>query len=106
MGDAGVPSVVKLAEAKEVLSTHNRESLTLEDRLRRQLLISSYTALHDIECDCQEGAVTLRGEVATFFLKQVAQELVRKVRGVERITNRIDVVAAKPHQNGRQEEDR
>ncbi len=61
MGDAGVPSVVKLAEAKEVLSTHNRESLTLEDRLRRQLLISSYTALHDIECDCQEGAVTLRG---------------------------------------------
>ncbi|HEY4313770.1 MAG TPA: BON domain-containing protein [Pirellulales bacterium] len=105
MADEGVPSVAKLAAATEVVSIHRRASLTLPHRLRRCFRASPYTVLHDIECDCQEGAVTLRGEAASFFLKQVAQELARKVQGVERITNRIDVVAAKPHRNGRQEGD-
>ena len=102
-----MPRLVKMADsidpllAQVVLSA----SSVLQDRVRRRLRASSYAVLHDIECDCQEGTVTLHGEVTTYFLKQVAQELVRKVRGVERITNRIDVVEAKELRHGRQRSD-
>lgn len=64
----------------------------VEDRLRGRLRASPYVGLHNVECDYHEGTVTLRGQVASYFLKQVAQELVRSVRGIEEIANQISVV--------------
>jgi osmotically-inducible protein OsmY len=35
--------------------------------------------------------LTLRGQVSSFYLKQVAQTVVRKLPGVEECVNRIEV---------------
>lgn len=39
----------------------------------------------------EEGVVVLHGRVDTFYHKQVAQELLRKVDGVERVVNLLEV---------------
>ena len=59
-----------------------------ENRLRR----SPYLALRDIGCADHEGAVTLRGRVPTYYLKQLAQEVVADVEGVHAVINRIEVL--------------
>lgn len=38
-----------------------------------------------------EGIVVLQGRVETFYHKQVAQELLRKLDGVERVVNLLEV---------------
>ena len=58
-------------------------------RLLRQ---SRYGALHHVNCEFHEGILTLRGQVASFYMKQVAQTTVRGVEGVEVINNRLEVV--------------
>jgi osmotically-inducible protein OsmY len=60
-----------------------------EDRLRR----SPYLALRVIGCADYEGAVTLRGCVPTYYLKQIAQEVVAGTKGVRAIINQIEVMA-------------
>jgi hypothetical protein len=39
-----------------------------------------------------EGVLTVRGRVPTFYLKQLLQTALKRVDGVERINNRVDVV--------------
>jgi osmotically-inducible protein OsmY len=46
-----------------------------------------------IECYDHEGVVTLRGRVPSYYLKQVAQELVGRVPGVEVVSNHLEVAA-------------
>ena len=38
-----------------------------------------------------EGVVVLQGRVDTFYHKQVAQEILRKLSGVERVVNLLEV---------------
>jgi hypothetical protein len=40
------------------------------------------------------GALTLEGSVASFYLKQVLQVMLRDVEHVERIENQVDVVSS------------
>jgi osmotically-inducible protein OsmY len=40
--------------------------------------------------------VFLRGRVNSYYLKQLAQETIRNVAGVEQIVNEIEVVFAAP----------
>ncbi|HYT89933.1 MAG TPA: BON domain-containing protein [Gemmataceae bacterium] len=60
-----------------------------EGRLRR----SSYLALRGVSCAWDAGVLTLRGRLPSYYLKQVAQASVAQVGGVERVENRIEVVA-------------
>jgi osmotically-inducible protein OsmY len=62
---------------------------TAEEQLRR----SSYLALHDISCLASDGVITLRGYLPSYYLKQVAQEIVSGVEGVRHVVNRIEVLA-------------
>ena len=48
----------------------------------------------EIVCDYHEGVLTLRGNVPSFYLKQVLQSILKDTPGVERIDNRVDVVSA------------
>jgi hypothetical protein len=48
----------------------------------------------EISCDFDEGVLTLRGSVPSFYLKQVLQSILKDVPGVARIDNRVDVVSA------------
>jgi osmotically-inducible protein OsmY len=54
---------------------------------------SSYAPLRRVRCEFDQGALVLRGRLATFFHKQLAQELVADVNGVERVINHIEVVS-------------
>ena len=44
-----------------------------------------------IHIEDHQGELVLRGSVPTYYLKQVLQEVVRDVGGVQRIDNRVDV---------------
>ena len=60
-----------------------------ESRLRS----NPYLALKNVSCEYQEGVLILRGCLPTYYLKQVAQEAVASVAGVQHILNQIEVVA-------------
>jgi len=51
-----------------------------------------YLALKNVACDCREGVLVLRGCLPSYYLKQVAQEVVARLEGVERIENQIEVL--------------
>ena len=68
-----------------------------KERLRK----SPYFALRKITLDHDGGVLTLRGRVASFHLKQLAQTLVSPIPGVGQVDNRIDVVAQPGSHAGR-----
>lgn len=53
---------------------------------------NSYLALKNVRCDYHEGVLTLRGCLPTYYLKQMAQSVVARIEGVQRIVNEIEVV--------------
>lgn len=53
---------------------------------------SSYAQLKRIHCDFEKGVLVLKGELPTYFLKQIAQSLATHAPGVRTISNRILVV--------------
>jgi osmotically-inducible protein OsmY len=54
---------------------------------------SGYHELGLVSCSFQKGVLTLRGQVSSFYLKQVAQELIRRLEGAEEVNNHLEVVA-------------
>lgn len=60
-----------------------------EGRLRG----NAYLALKNVSCDYREGILVLRGQVPTYYLKQVATAAVAGLPGVRHIVNQIDVAA-------------
>jgi len=44
------------------------------------------------QLEFQQGTIILSGRVPSFYLKQLLQEALRDIDGVERIDNRVDVV--------------
>jgi hypothetical protein len=59
----------------------------------RGLRSSRYSALKHVSCDYQGGVLVLRGCLPTYYLKQIAQEVVaQQVKGVGRLDNQIQVV--------------
>jgi osmotically-inducible protein OsmY len=65
-----------------------------QELAERCLRSNSYLALKNISCDYLNGVLILRGCVETYYLKQVAQEVVAGVEGLERIDNQIQVVTS------------
>jgi osmotically-inducible protein OsmY len=60
----------------------------------RALQNSPHLAVRRIWCGFHEGQLTLHGQVPTFYLLQIAQELVCRLPGVEEVENRIVVASA------------
>ena len=50
-----------------------------------------YLALREVTCQFCEGVLILRGRVPSFYLKQVAQTVVRNIEEVAPIDNRLEV---------------
>jgi osmotically-inducible protein OsmY len=49
-----------------------------------------------IWCDYRNGVLVLFGSVSTYYVKQMAQEVVAQVEGVTAIDNQVEVVPKKP----------
>ncbi|MCA9234382.1 MAG: BON domain-containing protein [Planctomycetales bacterium] len=63
----------------------------LVDRVHGLLSQSPHLSPRDLEVSADEGSVRLHGTVSSFFQKQMAQEMLRRVDGVERIVNMLQV---------------
>lgn len=48
--------------------------------------------LKRIHCTAHSGNLILRGQVSSYYLKQLAQEVLRSLNGVQRIVNNIEVI--------------
>ena len=64
---------------------HNR----VTDVLRNNPYLSGAT----VRLESHEGHVTLRGHVGSFFAKQMAQESLRRVDGIDAIDNKLEVAS-------------
>jgi osmotically-inducible protein OsmY len=63
------------------------------DNVKRRLDESSYGFQRRLDIAYDDGILTLRGRVPSFYLKQTAQALVAKVDGVRQVVNLVDVYA-------------
>jgi len=72
-----------------------RSALGIE--IARRLRASGYrNQLSRVVCRCDPGEVVLTGHVPSYYIKQVAQELIRTIDGVQRIHNQLIVPSRKP----------
>ena len=67
------------------------QKATVEDSLRQ----SPYTDVRQVACVVCDGVLTLRGQVTSFFHKQVALSTARQAIALEEIRNELEVVHAK-----------
>lgn len=63
----------------------------VESEIQQLLDRSNYLAIRRVRCEFHDGRLILNGRVPTYYLKQVAQTIVRQVPAVRRIDNRVDV---------------
>jgi osmotically-inducible protein OsmY len=68
-----------------------RRNSELRDRIAAALVNSGYAALSRIGCEVENNRVILRGSVASYHLKQLAQEHALRVDGIGRLENRLEV---------------
>ena len=66
-------------------------TLSFAQRVDEAIKNTPHVASRDLKCVVHERQVTLRGVVRSYFQKQMAQEAVQAVDGVESIENQLDV---------------
>ena len=78
-----------ISRAQDIAANERRAQVEAEAQQR--LGQSPYPTLRCVSCCFDDGVLTMRGRVASFYLKQVAQTAVSKLHDVERIENCIEV---------------
>ncbi|HEY4760450.1 MAG TPA: BON domain-containing protein [Thermoguttaceae bacterium] len=67
------------------------DMLPLDDRVLTALERNPYLTRRNLRFETEQGRVTLRGTVNTYYQKQMAQEALRHVEGIAEITNELEV---------------
>lgn len=67
---------------------------TLADRVDSVIKSNPFLAGRQLRFEAQEGRITLKGVVNSYFQKQMAQEALRKIDGVVEIENELEVTWA------------
>ena len=70
----------------------NETSFEIAEIAEARLSASSHLALRKVFCKCDDGVLVLQGRLNSFFHTQLAQETVRRVEGVQRVVNQIEVL--------------
>ncbi len=65
----------------------------LVSRAEHCLRKSGYLGLRSVSCESHGNVLVLRGRVSSYYLKQLAQELVRRIEGGGMIVNKLEVSA-------------
>jgi len=66
-------------------------NLPLVDRVFTALERNPHLTRRKFRFEAEQGRVILRGEVRSYFQKQMAQEALRHVEGVDEILNELEV---------------
>jgi hypothetical protein len=61
-------------------------------RIDQALRTTGYSPLLNLHILVAEGIVVLRGAVPSYYMKQIAQEVVSGVRGITQVHNLLDVM--------------
>ena len=61
-------------------------------RAKERLQMAPYMSVRNVSCEYDDGVLILRGQVSSFFEKQLAQEAVAKLDGVRQVANQVEVV--------------
>ncbi len=76
------------------VESHEPICSTTMERIARNLLAQTgYLGLRKVKCSFDNGTMTLRGRVRSYYHKQMAQEALRYVEHVRQLVNRIEVSA-------------
>jgi osmotically-inducible protein OsmY len=89
-GDEGV-----IASAQRIRSRVDGSEEVIQC-VRKSLGESAYHVLRTVSFCYERGVLFLRGQLPTYFHKQLAQEAVRRILGVTRIVNQIEVMSEAP----------
>jgi len=89
-------SNARLAPATEKIPTpaHPLDSQVCDSvvqEITECLRAHAYREMRSLTVEHCDGVVTLQGEVTTYYYKQVAQESVRRIAGVTKTINLVDV---------------
>jgi hypothetical protein len=63
----------------------------IQQAAQQRLYESPYSAIRSLDCACQAGVLTVAGRVPSYYIRQVALESVRKMRGVSRLVDCMEV---------------
>jgi osmotically-inducible protein OsmY len=66
----------------------------LSDRIHSALSTNPYVPSRQVHIEAANGRVVLKGNVGSFFQKQMAQEAIRRIDGVQLIDNLLEVTWA------------
>lgn len=66
----------------------------LFDRIHNALSTNPFVPSRQVSVEASDGRVVLKGSVGSFFQKQMAQEAIRRVDGVQLIDNLLEVTWA------------
>jgi len=78
-------------EATLPANSPNEQTCPLHEQIRSALDRSPYVSQSQVQIETSSGKVRLEGTVGTFYQKQMAQELVRRIDGVEQVVNQLQV---------------
>jgi hypothetical protein len=67
--------------------------ISIEKAAHTEMTNTGYSSLNSVRCRFQQGTLTLKGKVPSYYHKQLAQEATRKIGNVKAIVNKIDVVS-------------
>ncbi len=79
-----------MASLHQAVRCKPARSLVVESA-RRRLSRSCYRQIRQVICRYHEGVLFLHGHLSSYYLKQLAQEAVQGLEGVEEIVNCIEV---------------
>ena len=68
-------------------------SVRLEDKVLSAIERNPHVPGRNLRFETESGRVILRGVVQSYFQKQMAQEAVRTIDGVEEICNELEVAS-------------
>ncbi len=77
-----------------VRQSHRRSAgrHAMAENAHRRLSRNPHPCVRAVTCDYHEGVLFLHGRVPSYYFKQLAQESVRDLEGVEEVVNRIEVI--------------
>ena len=70
---------------------HNMDTVLI-GRVTSALQKNPYLNYSSLSCETKEGRVVLRGVVPSYFEKQMAQESIRSIEGINEIFNELEVL--------------
>ena len=73
------------------------------EQAQERLRAAPYISFRDVQCEYRQGLLILRGQVESYYEKQLAQEAVARLEGVAQVVNEIEVAWDDPNLQWRPE---